>query len=200
MPPLAASVAGYAEPTAPFGRAEGVVIVRGGRAWLEYDIDPIVGAIPGLCREDATRAVGINTVPSRHAIGQRVQRSIIHPIAREVALISAVVTGIGVVGCHINRVLKDRDRRKVHLLPPRCRLTRECGCRKLRAAARPQVAYVRARVGAGFVESNSGNGSCHVGAEFQTQALRDYPHRHPQHLAPRWAAKCSRWRAVRLRS
>ena len=67
----------------------------------------------------------------------------------------------------------DGDRTsEVHLLPSRCRLTRECGCRKVRAAARPQFGYVGARVCAGLVESDSENSSIDIGAKFYTELNR----------------------------
>ena len=142
------------------------------RRWTrtKHHVDPVVGGIPRLRWEGRGGAVGKYAVPSRYPVGQGMQRWVVHPCRREVVHVGTVVPRVGVVRRHVHRVGRDGHRgREQHLLPARTALTREGDRRQLRAGARPQVAHVRAGVGARLVEANAGDGPSNIGSEFDAQ-------------------------------
>ena len=103
---------------------------------LEHYIHPVVRGVPSLIGEEIASAVYVDTIASRNASGQRVQRGVVRAAAREVVGINTVVAGCRVVGGHIDGVGVDSDwGREVYLLPARRCLIREGGVSQPRARA-----------------------------------------------------------------
>src|SRR5262249_39800048 len=121
------------------------------------------------CRETAGRAVAIHAVAATGRVGQRVERRVVDTRAGEEVLIVAVVAVGREVRRHIGGIRLDGDGgREVDLLPAARRFTRECSGGEAGAAAARQVANVRARVDAEFVEADASDVASGIRTELDT--------------------------------
>lgn len=80
----------------------------------------------GLGGEGARVAIAVHAVAARDAVGEQVQRRVLHALRREEVQVRALVAPRAVMGAHLDRVGRDRHRRREgYLLPAGSRLAGE---------------------------------------------------------------------------
>ena len=101
------------------------------------------------------------------------QRRAVHSHARKVVLVDAVMAPNGEVRSHVDGVGGDRYRSgEIHLLPAGVGLTREGSRCQQRAVARPEIADMRADIGARLEEADTRNVAAGICVELNSQLHR----------------------------
>ena len=101
------------------------------------------------------------------------KRTVVNTLAGKVILIIAVMPHVGMIRSHIDRIGGNGHRSgESHLLPAGGGLIGECSRREKLSGIVPQVTDVGAAVGAGFIETDAGDGTRGIGAEFNPEFNR----------------------------